>query len=243
MQQLDGKTVVITGAASGIGRSIAQLFAHQGATLVLVDLSEPELVDGASSASYCAAADVTDETAVQSIADEAAKRFGAVDVVVNCAGIADECAFEDLTLSRWQRLIDVNLTGTFLVSHCFAPGMLERGEGRIINVASQLGIKGGSRLAHYVASKAGVIGLTKAMAHELAPKGILVNAIAPGPIDTPLVAGLSEDWKDRKKRELPRGIFGSAEEVAPTALLLASSPGGDNYVGQTLGPNGGDVMP
>jgi 3-oxoacyl-[acyl-carrier protein] reductase len=121
--------------------------------------------------------------------------------------------------------------------------MLERGGGRIINIASQLGIKGGTGLTHYVAAKAGVIGMTKAMALELAEHNILVNAIAPGPIVTPLIEGLSEEWKAAKQAELPIGRFGQAHEVAPTALLLASSPAGDLYTGQTLGPNSGDVMP
>jgi 3-oxoacyl-[acyl-carrier protein] reductase len=115
--------------------------------------------------------------------------------------------------------------------------------GRIINVASQLGIKGGVGLGHYSAAKAGVIGFTKALALEAAPGNVLVNSIAPGPIETPLVDGISEDWKKAKRAELPLGRFGTPAEVAPTALLLASDPGGNLFVGQTLGPNSGDVMP
>jgi len=121
--------------------------------------------------------------------------------------------------------------------------MVARGEGRIINIASQLGIKGGRGLTHYSAAKAGVIGLTKALALELAEHGVLVNAIAPGPVHTAMVEGITEEWKAAKQAELPLGRFGVPAEVAPTAVLLASSPGGDLYVGQTLGPNAGDVMP
>jgi 3-oxoacyl-[acyl-carrier protein] reductase len=121
--------------------------------------------------------------------------------------------------------------------------MIERGEGRVINVASQLGIKGGRGLAHYSAAKAGVLGLTKALALEVAEHGVLVNAIAPGPVHTAMVAGITEEWKAAKQAELPLGRFGVPEEVAPTAVLLAGSPGGNLYVGQTLGPNSGDVMP
>jgi 3-oxoacyl-[acyl-carrier protein] reductase len=113
----------------------------------------------------------------------------------------------------------------------------------VINIASQLAIKGGRGLTHYSAAKAGVIGLTKALALEVAEHGVLVNAIAPGPIETAMVNGISEEWKTAKKAELPLGRFGAPDEVAPTAVLLASSPGGSLYVGQTLGPNSGDVMP
>jgi 3-oxoacyl-[acyl-carrier protein] reductase len=120
--------------------------------------------------------------------------------------------------------------------------MLDRGFGRIINVASQLGQKGGAGLTHYSAAKAGVIGLSKALALEVGQRGVTVNCIAPGPIDTALVAGISEEWKAAKRAELPLGRFGRPQEVAPTAVLLAASPDGDLYTGQTLGPNSGDVM-
>ena len=113
----------------------------------------------------------------------------------------------------------------------------------IINISSQLGIKGGVELTHYCAAKAGVIGFTKALSLEVAKHNVLVNAIAPGPIETPLVEGISQDWKNDKAKELPLRRFGTAEEVAPVAVLLASEPGGNLFVGQTLGPNSGDVKP
>src|SRR5262249_30647702 len=119
--------------------------------------------------------------------------------------------------------------------------MLARRSGRIINIASQLGQIGGVEVVHYSASKGGVIAFTKALAREVASRGVLVNAIAPGPIQTPMVESETEEWKNRKLAELPIGRFGSVDEVAPTALLLASADG-SYYVGQTLGPNGGDVM-
>jgi 3-oxoacyl-[acyl-carrier protein] reductase len=121
--------------------------------------------------------------------------------------------------------------------------MRQRKWGRIINIASQLAIKGGVGLTHYSAAKAGVVGLSKALALETAADNVLVNCIAPGPIETPLVEGISETWKTAKRAELPLGRFGTPAEVAPTALLLASDPGGNLFVGQTLGPNSGDVMP
>ena len=148
-----------------------------------------------------------------------------------------------MSLAQWQQTVDVDLTGVFLMCRHVVPGMVSRGHGRVINIASQLGIKGGTSLTHYSAAKAGVIALTKSLALEVSRDGVLVNAIAPGPIETPLVDGISEDWKRAKRAELPLGRFGTPAEVAPTAVLLASSPGGDLYVGQTLGPNSGDVMP
>jgi 3-oxoacyl-[acyl-carrier protein] reductase len=174
---------------------------------------------------------------------DAEQTMGDIDVLVNAAGILTQAPLVEMSLAQWQQTIDVDLTGVFLMCRHVVPGMVHRGTGRVINIASQLAIKGGESLTHYSAAKAGVIGLTKALALEVSRSGVLVNAIAPGPIETPLVEGISEDWKTAKRAELPLGRFGRPEEVAPTAVLLASSPGGDLYVGQTLGPNSGDVMP
>ncbi|MDN3905520.1 SDR family NAD(P)-dependent oxidoreductase [Arthrobacter sp. YD2] len=249
MSSLRGKTAVITGAGSGIGAAIARLFAAEGADLALLDLDEAQA--GAVAAACTALGvkatarrvDVTDSEDVRAAMDAAAGVLGGLDILVSSAGILDETPFLELSPETFDRTLDVDLRGVFLAARWAAPHMVERGGGRIINISSQLGIKGGTGLAHYVSAKAGVIGLTKALALELAPHSILVNAIAPGPIFTPLIDGLSEDWKAAKQAELPVGRFGTAEEVAPTALLLASSPGGNLYTGQTLGPNSGDVMP
>lgn len=246
MGQLDGTVAVIVGAASGIGRAIATLYSREGARLALMDLSEEGLArtrQACSGPLSTHVIDVTDEATVMSAIDAAVSEHGGLDVVVNSAGILDETPLLDMTLETWNRTISVDLTGVFLVARHAVPHLTARGGGRIINVASQLGIKGGAGMAHYVAAKAGVIGLGKALALELAPHGITVNSIAPGPIETPLIEDLSEDWRAAKRAELPLDRFGTPEEVAPTALLLASSPGGDLYTGQTLGPNSGDVMP
>nr|WP_279105942.1 SDR family oxidoreductase [Gordonia paraffinivorans] len=139
--------------------------------------------------------------------------------------------------------IDIDLTSVFLLNRAALRPMLDAGFGRIINVASQLAIKGGVSLAHYAAAKAGVIAMSKSISLETATQGVLVNAIAPGPVETPMVDGIDEDWKRDKRAELPLGRFGRPEEIAPTAVLLASDPGGNLFVGQVLGPNSGDVMP
>jgi 3-oxoacyl-[acyl-carrier protein] reductase len=248
MKVLQGRIALVTGAASGIGKGIAIAFAREGANVVVADkVDEPRAAAVlAGIREYGAEAlfvqtDVSDQHSVQSLAQGALTRFGRVDILVNNAGIFTESLIESLAIEDWDRVMNTNLRGTFLCIRAFIGQMLERGDGRIINVASQLGQVGGTSVGHYAASKAGVIGLTKSLAREVSRRGVLVNAIAPGPIDTPMLHGESEEWRSGKLAELPIGRFGTVEEVAPTAVLLASAAG-SYYVGQTLGPNGGDVM-
>ena len=176
-------------------------------------------------------------------AQEYAQAAGRIDTLVSSHGILTESPVASMSQATWDQTIAIDLTSVFLLNRAVLAGMIERRDGRIVNVASQLAIKGGVGLAHYAAAKAGVVALTKSLALEVSKNGVLVNAIAPGPIETPLVEGISEDWKAAKRAELPLGRFGQVDEVAPTAVLLASNPGGNLYVGQVLGPNSGDVMP
>ncbi len=242
---LVGRTALVTGGASGIGRAIVQAFVAEGAQVVVLDRDADRArataaEDGAAGG---VGADVADEEQVVAAVAAARELLGRIDVLVNSAGLLTQSPLVDMPLAQWRETIDVDLTGVFLLCRAVVPEMVARGDGRVINIASQLALKGGASLTHYSAAKAGVLGLTKSLALEVSASGVLVNAIAPGPVQTPLVDGLSEDWKSAKRRELPLGRFGRPEEVAPTAVLLASSPGGDLYVGQTLGPNSGDVMP
>jgi 3-oxoacyl-[acyl-carrier protein] reductase len=242
---LGGRVALVVGGASGIGRAIASAFVNEGATVAVADRDGHRAVEAARGVGAAAGLelDVRDRSSVQSVSDRLHQEHGRIDVLVNAAGILTESPLVDMTPDQWQETIDVDLTGVFMCCRAVVPGMVDRGWGRVINIASQLGIKGGRGLTHYSAAKAGVLGLTKALALEVAPHGVLVNAIAPGPVDTPMVEGISEEWKAAKRAELPLGRFGVPAEVAPTAVLLASDPGGNLYVGQTLGPNSGDVMP
>jgi 3-oxoacyl-[acyl-carrier protein] reductase len=241
---LDGRVALVTGAASGMGAAIARAYAAEGARLVLADRDAGRLEAAAAQLGAEAhALDVTDAGAVREVVDGVAATHGRLDVLVNCAGILTEVPLLEMDVETFDEMIAVDLRSVFLCSRFAAPHMVAAGWGRIISIASQLGLKGGESLTHYSAAKAGVLGFTKAAARELAPHGVLVNAIAPGPILTPMIDGLSEEWKAAKQAELPLGRFGRPEEVAPTAVLLASDPGGNLYVGQTLGPNSGDVMP
>lgn len=247
--QLKNKRAVITGAGSGIGAAIARAYAEQGARLVLGDRNPLTLAETARMCRELGAdvhesvADVGTVEGAQASVDTCVAHFGGIDILVNNAGMLTQGRCVDLTLEMWNDMLRVDLTSVFVASQRALPHMLAQRWGRIINVASQLGIKGGAELTHYAAAKAGVIGFTKSLALEVAKDNVLVNAIAPGPIETPLVSGISSAWKTAKAAELPLGRFGLAEEVAPVAVLLASEPGGNLFVGQTLGPNSGDVMP
>jgi 3-oxoacyl-[acyl-carrier protein] reductase len=248
MMRLQDRVAVVTGAASGIGAGIAVAFAREGADIVIADKAPARqasdivaAVEGHGRQVLYIPTDVSDETSVRAMADQAITCFGRVDILVNNAGIFTESLLENMPVEDWDRVVSTNLRGTFLCTRMLIGQMLERGDGRIINIASQLGQIGGGAVAHYSASKAGVIGLTKALAREVSTRGVLVNAIAPGPIQTPLLDSETEEWRSAKLAELPIGRFGTVDEVTPTAVLLASSDG-SYYVGQTLGPNGGDVM-
>jgi 3-oxoacyl-[acyl-carrier protein] reductase len=246
---LAGRRALVTGAASGIGAAIAVAFAEAGAAVSLVDREGGERLDAV--AALCAStggevmtaiADVSDEADVRAAFDATHARFGGLDVLVNNAGIITESRVEDMSVALLEQMLAVNLRSVFLCCTAALPRMRAQRHGRIINISSQLALKGAPLLAHYCAAKAGVLGLTKALAREVAADGITVNAIAPGPVETRLAEAMSDAAK-AKVDQLPLGRSGRPEEIAPTAVLLASDPGGNLYTGQTLGPNSGDVMP
>jgi 3-oxoacyl-[acyl-carrier protein] reductase len=245
---LEGRTALVTGGSRGIGAAIVQIFLENGAKVGYCQFGDDEnaaaLEARLASAGHMVAhtvCDVASEAAVDALADWSAETLGHVDILVNCAGIGGDVLFPDITVESFDRMIGVHLRGTFLVTRKFYTAMAAKGWGRVINFSSQLAYKGAPGLAHYCAAKAGIVGFTRALAYEGAPNGVTVNSIAPGPIDTDMLMGMSDGWRAMKQAQLPAGRFGRVDEIAPTALLLASEAG-SYYIGQTLSPNGGDVL-
>jgi len=241
------RVALVTGAGSGIGRAIAEKLAKNGERVVVNDLNGATAeevvarIKESGGEAVAAPGDVSDPEAVQQTMAAAREAYGPPEILVNNAGFLQQKRFVDLTVEDFDRMIAVHLRGTFLCTHAVLPDMLSRGQGIVINMASQLGQIGGVELCHYSSAKAGIIGLTKSLAREVSAQGVRANAVAPGPINTELVLGLSEDWRRAKAAELPLGRFGEPWEVAETVAFLASD-GATLYVGQTLGPNSGDVM-
>lgn len=238
---------IVTGAGSGIGKAIAVKLAAIGYAVLVNDLSQARAdstaaeIRAGGGIAAAKAGDVSSEGDVRAIHEAAVMRHGDIGLLVNNAGIAHQALFEDLDVRDFDRMFAVHVRGTFLMTKAVLGPMLARKSGVIINIASQLGQIGGIELAHYSGAKAAIIGMTKSLAREVSSRGVRVNAVAPGPINTPLVMELSDEWRERKKSELPLGRFGEPEEVAETVAFLAS-PAASLFVGQTLGPNSGDVM-
>jgi 3-oxoacyl-[acyl-carrier protein] reductase len=246
---LAGRTALVTGGSRGIGGAIVSLFAARGAKVGYCQFGDDanaailaEQLAGEGHKVVHTVCDVAQEEDVGRLGDWAGETLGHVDILVNAAGIGGgDAPFETITTQSFDRMIGVHLRGTFFVTQRFYTPMTERGWGRIINFASQLAYKGAPGLAHYCAAKAGIVGFTRALAYEAAPKGVTVNSIAPGATDTDMLRELTDAWRAMKQAEIPLGRFGRVDEIAPTALLLASEAG-SFYVGQTLSPNGGDIM-
>jgi 3-oxoacyl-[acyl-carrier protein] reductase len=245
--RLAGKVALVTGGGSGIGRGLVLGFARAGARVAVLD-REPErgravvaeaAAMGAAASFFACDVSLPDQVA-KAIAG-ATQACGPIDVLVNNAGITTTAPLAELTLEQWNETIAIDLTAVLLMTQAVLPGMAERGHGRIINIASQLGLRGAPQMAHYCAAKAGVLGFTRACARELIAQGINVNAIAPGPTLTENLAGVPRETLDAIRAELPIGRFADVEEIVPTAVMLASSDG-DYYVGATLNVSGGHVM-
>jgi 3-oxoacyl-[acyl-carrier protein] reductase len=244
---MTGRVAFVTGGASGIGRAVALRLAADGATVVVNDLTLQRAsivsaeITAAGGRAMAVAGNVAIEAEVTAMVDEARSAMGDIDLLVNNAGHVHQARFVDIEPAEFDRMFAVHVRGNYLMTRAVLPAMLAAKAGVIVNVASQLGQIGGIELVHYSAAKAAIIGMTKALAREVSALGVRVNAVAPGPINTPLVMAISEDWRRDKAAELPLGRFGEPEEVAAAVAFLAS-PAAGLFVGQTICPNSGDVM-
>jgi len=249
MPRLDNRKALVIGASTGIGRAVCRLFAEEGADIAIADFGHEEdkasLVDEISAAGRSALViecDVRDESQVKAAVDATIARFGVIDILVNNAGVGTpKQAIQDTDWSNWDRIIDINLKGVAYGMKHVVPPMLARGYGRIINTASQLAHKPAPFYSAYCASKAGVVALTVSAAQELADKNITVNAVCPGPTDTPMWRASDPAWNAWKEQSLPIKRVGRPDEIAWAFLFLACDEA-SNMIGQSVSPNGGDVM-
>jgi 3-oxoacyl-[acyl-carrier protein] reductase len=246
--KLAGQVAVVTGGSRGIGRATALAFATEGADIAFCHLNDDAKADETAGEiralgrrAMHRSIDVVDIAATRAFAQDAANAFGPIDTLFNNAGMNIRKKFEDYTEADYDRILDVHMKGMFFMAQAVYPAMAARGRGCIINVASQRGLKGAVNSTPYCAAKAAIIGFTRALACEATPKGVRVNAVAPGPIVTDLTATMDPADRQAFIDALPVHRFGRPEEIAATALLLAG-PDGAFYVGATLSPNGGDVM-
>lgn len=240
------KTAVITGGTRGIGAACANKLYDSGFNIVLVyacdDVTANEFVSGKDmSRIMLVKADVSDFNAMQKMGSDASKRFGGVDVLINNAGIASQKMINDITEFEWDRIFSVNVKGCFNCVKAVLDGMIHNKWGRIINISSMWGQVGASCEVHYSASKAAVIGFTKALAKELAPSGITVNCIAPGVINTDMNSILGENILEELAQETPVGRIGNCEDVANAVEFLAADKS-SFITGQVVGVNGGFVI-
>lgn len=247
MSQLASQIAVVTGAGRGIGRAIALAFASAGADVVCVsrtvENSEKvaQEVRAAGRKAWAYAVDVADAAAVSAAAEKILTECGKVDILVNNAGVTRDGLLMRMSEADWNTVLDTNLKGAFLFTKAFSRSFLKQRSGRIINVASVIGLIGNAGQANYAASKAGLIGFTKSVAREFASRGITVNALAPGFVETDMTAVLGEDLKAQLLKTIPLNSFGQAEDIAQAALFLAG-PGARYITGQVLAVDGGMVM-
>jgi 3-oxoacyl-[acyl-carrier protein] reductase len=251
--KLAGQVALVTGASRGIGRATAERLGLEGAHVVLNYFARADAAHGNDGAIENALsivrasgaralgieADVSDQQTVRAMISAVEAEFGRIDILVNNAGVEEGGTLLETEEAEWDRVLAVNLKGQFLVSQAVVPGMIRRGSGRIVNVSSELALVGRPGASAYVASKAGVIGLTKALARELAPRGILVNCVAPGPTDTDLLG--ADERGPQKVGAIPLGRIGEPSEIA-AAICFLVSPDSSWTTGQVFSPNGGTVI-
>lgn len=247
MNQLQNQIAVVTGAGRGIGRAIALKFAAEGADVACVSRTQQNsekvaaeiLALGRKAWAY--AVDVADASTVLAAGEKILAECGRVDILVNNAGVTRDNLLMRMSEAEWDAVLDTNLKGAFLFTKAFSRALLKQRSGRIINVASVVGLIGNAGQSNYAASKAGLIGFTKSVARELASRGITANVLAPGFIETDMTAMLKEELRTGALGQIPLGSFGQPDDVAGAAVFLAS-PAGRYITGQVLAVDGGMVM-
>jgi NAD(P)-dependent dehydrogenase (short-subunit alcohol dehydrogenase family) len=244
---LDGRVALVTGAASGIGQATALRLAADGAVVGCLDRDSDGLsqvvatIEVAGGSAGALVGDVTDRAGVASGVAGLAERLGPISILVNNAGVPGAGRFVDISYEDWRRVLDVHVDGAFHVTKAVLPGMVEAGWGRIVNIASEA-VWLGNQSVQYVTAKAALIGFTRALGYQVAPAGVRVNAVAPGPVDTPMFRDNDQAAIDAELQTVRIGRILEPDEIAATVAFLAG-PGGDAYVGQVLSPNGGTVFP
>jgi 3-oxoacyl-[acyl-carrier protein] reductase len=244
-RELDGRVALVTGGSRGIGRSIADHLARGGARVAVVarnaeraEAAAAELPGTGHGGFGC---DVSDADAVDTLVRAAEERLGPIEILVNNAGVTEDNVLVRLTEQAWDAVLDTNLKGAFLLTRASARGMMRRRSGRIINITSVVGMTGNRGQANYAASKAGLIGLTKSVAKELASRGILCNAVAPGFIETEMTGSLSEQVRSGMTERIALGRLGTGDDVAAVVRFLAG-PGAAYITGQVVVVDGGLVV-
>lgn len=247
MKRLENKIAVITGGADGLGKAAAIMFCHEGATVFIWDMNEEKgletvgEIEARGGNAFFRKVNTASYAEVLEATNAAIAQCGRIDILINNAGITRDASLKKMTPEHWQQVIDVNLTGVFNCAKCVSAGMVERGYGRIINTSSVVALYGNFGQANYVATKAGVIGLTKTLAKELGRKGVTVNAVAPGFIATEMVKKMPENVLKSMEEKVPVGRLGQPEEIAAAYLFLSGDEAG--YInGATLSVDGGIVI-
>ena len=246
--RLVGRVALVTGASRGIGAGIATAFASEGASVAITYRQREDKacalvadIEQMGGTALAIQADAGVEADARRAVEQTVSQFGAINILVNNAGaIGAEVDVVDMTVEQWDFLVNTDLRGVFLATHFALPHMPTDPIGKIINIGSELALKGRAKFGHYCAAKGGVIGFSYALAHEVAP-GICVNVLAPGPIETDMIlADMEPEWIEKEK-EIPACRLGKVSEIAATAVLLASDDG-DFFIGQVVSPNGGAVF-